>query len=159
MLKKVSSAVGALKRVRPFIPKETAIQIYNALIVPYFDYWSPVWDCLNGYLRDKFQKLQNRAARVIANLPFDTNSNHLLTTLNWERLSIRPKKRKALMMCKTMNGHAPDYLQRLFTQYHSNYNLRLTLRENWLCQNRELSYFKRTSPIAGPNYGITCPVA
>ena len=33
--KKVSSAIGALKRVRPFIPKETAIQIYNALIVPY----------------------------------------------------------------------------------------------------------------------------
>ena len=32
--KKVSSAIGALKRVRPFIPKETAIQIYNALIVP-----------------------------------------------------------------------------------------------------------------------------
>ena len=42
--KKVSSAVGPLKRVRPFIPKETTIQIYNALIVPYFDYCSPVWD-------------------------------------------------------------------------------------------------------------------
>ena len=40
--KKVSSAISALKRVRPFIPKETAIQIYNALIVPCFDYCSPV---------------------------------------------------------------------------------------------------------------------
>ena len=48
--KKTSSAIGALKRVRPFIPKETAIQIYNALIVPYIDYCSPVWDCLSGYL-------------------------------------------------------------------------------------------------------------
>ena len=28
------------------------------------------------------------------------------------------------MMYKTMNGHAPNYLQRLFTQYYSNYNLR-----------------------------------
>ena len=106
------------------IPKETAIQIYNALIVPNIDYCSPVWDCLSGYLSDKLQKLQNRAARLITKLPFDTNSNHLLTTLNWERLSIRRKKRKALMMYKTMNGHAPDYLQRLFTQYYSNYNLR-----------------------------------
>ena len=122
--KKASSAIGALKRVRPFIPKETVIQIYNALILPYFDYCSPIWDCLSGYLSDKLQKLQNRAARVITKLPFDTNSNHLLTTLNWERLSIRRKKRKALMMYKTMNGHAPDYLQRLFTQYYSNYNLR-----------------------------------
>ena len=35
--KKVSSAIGALKRVRPFISKETAIQIYNALIMPHSD--------------------------------------------------------------------------------------------------------------------------
>ena len=121
---KKSSAIGALKRVRPFILKETAIQIYNALIVPYLDYCSPVWDCLSGYLSDKLHKIQNRAARVITKLPFDTNSNHLLTTLNWERLSIRRKKLKALMMYKTMNGHATDYLQRLFTQYYSNCNLR-----------------------------------
>ena len=35
--KKIFSAIGALKRVRPFIPKEASIQNYNALIVPYFD--------------------------------------------------------------------------------------------------------------------------
>ena len=69
--KKVSPATGALKRVRPFISKETAIQIYNALIMPHFDYCSPVWDCLSGYLSDKLQKLQNRAARVITKSPFD----------------------------------------------------------------------------------------
>ena len=72
--KEVSSAIGALKRVRPFISKETAIQIYNALIMPHFDYCSPVWDCLSGYLSDKLQKLQNRAARVITKSPFDASS-------------------------------------------------------------------------------------
>ena len=53
--KKVSSAIGVLKRVRPFISKETAIQIYNTLIMPHFDYCSPVWDCLSGYLSNKLQ--------------------------------------------------------------------------------------------------------
>ena len=80
--KKVSSAIGAIKRVRPFISKGTAIQIYNALIMPHFDYCSPVWDCLSGYLSDKLEKLQNRAARVITKLPFDTSSNYLLSTLD-----------------------------------------------------------------------------
>ena len=80
--KKVSSAIGALKRVWPFISKETAILIYNALIIPHFDYCSPVWDCLSGYLSDKLQNLQNRAARVITKSPFDTSSNHLLSTLD-----------------------------------------------------------------------------
>ena len=90
--KKVSSAIGALKRVRPFISKETAIKIYNALIMPHFDYCSPVWDCLSGYLSDKLQKLQNRAARIIAKSPFDTSSDLLLSTLDWERLFLRNRK-------------------------------------------------------------------
>ena len=51
--KKASSAIGALKRVRLFIPTKVAIQIYNALILPHFDYYSPVWDCMSGYLSDK----------------------------------------------------------------------------------------------------------
>ena len=46
----------ALKRVRPFIPTDVAVQIYSALILPYFDYCSPVSDCMSGYLSDKLQK-------------------------------------------------------------------------------------------------------
>ena len=34
----VSSGIGALKRLRPFIGKVTAILLYGALIEPYFDY-------------------------------------------------------------------------------------------------------------------------
>ena len=64
--KKTSSA---LKRVWPFIPTDVAVQIYNALILPHFDYCSPVWDCMSGCLSDKLQKLQNRAARVITQSP------------------------------------------------------------------------------------------
>ena len=93
------------------ISKETAIQIYNALIMPHFDYCSPVWDCLSGYLSDKLQKLQNRAARIITKSPFDTSSDHLLSTLDWERLFLWRKKQKALMMFKSMNGLVPEYLQ------------------------------------------------
>ena len=80
--KKVSSAIGTLKRVLPFISKGTAIQIYNALIMPHFDYCSPFWDCLSGYLSDKLQKLQNRAARGITKSSFDTSSKYLLSTLD-----------------------------------------------------------------------------
>ena len=42
--KKISSAIGALKQKRPFISESTALQIYQALILPQFDYCSPVWD-------------------------------------------------------------------------------------------------------------------
>jgi hypothetical protein len=40
--KKMSSAIGTLKRIRPVISIQTAIEIYNAIIQPHFDYCSPV---------------------------------------------------------------------------------------------------------------------
>ena len=67
--KKVSSAVGALRRVRPFISKETAIQIYNGLIMPHFDYCSSVWDCLRGYLSDKHQNYRIVQPELLLNHP------------------------------------------------------------------------------------------
>ena len=147
--KKVSSAIGALKRVRPFIPTDVAAQIYNALILPHFDYCSPVWDGISGCLSDKLQKLQNRAARVITQSPFDTSSNLLLAMLKWEKLSLRRKKQKALIMYKTLNDLAPDYLQRLFTQRHVNdYNLR-NLEGKLSLPKPNTNYLKRSFCYSG----------
>ena len=147
--KKVSSAIGALKRVRPFIPTDVAVQIYNALILPHFDYCSPVWDGMSGCLSDKLQKLQNRAARVITQSPFDTSSNLLLAMLRWEKLSLRRKKQKALIMYKTLNELAPDYLQCLFTERHVNdYNLR-NLEGKLSLPKPNTNYLKRSFCYSG----------
>ena len=147
IFKKASSAIGALKRVRPFISKDFAAQIYNALILTYFDYCSPVWDCMSGYLSDKLQNLQNRAARLITKLPFDKSSNLLL--LKWEKLSLRRKKQKALIMYKTLNELAPEYLQCLFTQRHVNdYNLR-SLEGKLSMPKPNTNYLKRSFCYSG----------
>ena len=61
----ISSAIGALRRIRPLISQSTAVQIYNALIQSHFDYCAPVWDVLSSYPCEKLKKLQTRAARVI----------------------------------------------------------------------------------------------
>ena len=57
------------------------LKFLTRIVLPNFDFCSPVWDCLSGQSRDKLQKLQNRAARVITKLPLDTSSNLLLDTL------------------------------------------------------------------------------
>ena len=121
-----------------------SLKFTNALILPYFDYCSPVWDCMSGYLSDKLQKLQNRAARVITKLPFDTSSNLLLVKLKWEKLSLRRKKQKALIMYKTLNEIAPEYLQCLFTQRHvDDYNLR-NLEGKLSLSKPNTNYLKRS---------------
>ena len=57
--KKLSSSIGALKRIRPFVSMHIAIKIYKGLIKQHFDYCSVVWDGLSS------EELQNHAARVI----------------------------------------------------------------------------------------------
>ena len=89
LCKKIASAIGALKRIRSCISMNTAIQIYQALIQPHFDYG------LGETLSSKLQKLQNRAVRVITRSSYDTNGAVLLDTLHLDKLSLRRKKFKA----------------------------------------------------------------
>lgn len=73
--KRIASAIGALKRRRPIITTDAAIQIYRALIQPHFDYcWLSVWDGLGETLSCKLRKLQNRAARVILWTNYDARA-------------------------------------------------------------------------------------
>ena len=122
--KKIASAIGALKRVRQFIDTSTAQTIYGALIQPYFDYCSSVWDGLNVTLNDKLQKLQNRAARVIAKSRYYASSSNLFSKLGWDNLLTRRKKQKAILMFKIINELTPLYLRELFEYRSTGYNLR-----------------------------------
>ena len=38
--KKVSAGIGALKRTRSLVRRQTQLRIYEALVAPYFDYCS-----------------------------------------------------------------------------------------------------------------------
>ena len=62
---KVGAGVAAMRRVKPFVPLPTLKMLYNAIVQPYFDYCNPLWDNCGMGLKDKLQRYQNRAARVI----------------------------------------------------------------------------------------------
>ena len=66
--KKVGAGVGMLKRIKPYIPANMLESIYSALIQPYFDYCSPLWDICNKTLKIK---LQNPTARIIAGASYE----------------------------------------------------------------------------------------
>ena len=79
----------------------------------------------------------------------------LIAKLKWEKLSLRRKKQKALIMYKTLNELGPEYLQCPFTQRHVNdYNLR-NLEGKLSLPKPNTNY--EAFVIAGLVYGITCP--
>ena len=148
LCRKISLAIVALRRIRSLNSQSTAVQIFNALIQPHFDYGAPVWDGLSSYPSEKLQKLQNRAARGILQANCDINSSLLLETLEWDQLSLRRRKQKAIMMFKSLNGLAPGYLHDLFSERHTDYDLRDSFRKLNLPKPRT-DYLKRSSGYSG----------
>ena len=93
--KKVSSGIGALKRVKPFVLMHTAIKYTkvlssHTLIIA-------VWDGLTQQLSEK----------LITKSSYDTSSRFLLNFLGWDNLSVRRAKQKANLMYKCINNLAP----------------------------------------------------
>ena len=68
---KIARGVGILKRTRSFLPKQSLLTLYQSMIEPYFRYCNIVWGQCNETLLDRLQTLQNRAARVIANVSYE----------------------------------------------------------------------------------------
>ena len=146
--KKISSAIGALKRARPFISCKTAVQVYTALIQPHFDYCCSVWDELGSTLATKLQKLQNRAARVITRSSYDADAGALLTLLQLDNLSIRRKKIKAQLVFKILKGNAPSYLKSLFSVRTLDYDVRNN-RSKLNIPKPRTNYLKRSICYSG----------
>ena len=69
---KVSRAIGFLKHAKTFRGQETLKTLYTGIVEPHFRYCCSVWGCAGSTELNQLQKLQNRAARIIANSSFDT---------------------------------------------------------------------------------------
>ena len=117
--KKIASCIGILKRSRSFVPFETLLCIYNALVQPHFDYCSVVWGNCNKSLSIKLQKLQNRAARILTSSSYDANADDLFVRLGWQKLSLQRELITATMVYKSFCGLAPAYLKSMFTDRSS----------------------------------------
>ena len=87
----------------------------------------------------RLQKLHNRAARIIADVPNDVNQETILHLLQWETLKTQRLKSKAKAMFKILHSKGPASLKRLFNfKNESQHNLRdssNTLRLPKPCSN------------------------
>ena len=74
---KIASGIGAIKRINHCLPLTVLHDVYYGLVQSHFDYCSMVWGSCRKTLRDKLQRLQNRAARVLANSDYDAYASIL----------------------------------------------------------------------------------
>ena len=65
IIKKVNAGIAVIKRKKTCVPQEFLQTVYYALIQPYFDYCCQLWDNCGIVLKEKLQKRQSQAARLI----------------------------------------------------------------------------------------------
>ena len=135
--------------MRDYVTKETAIQVYQGLVQPNSSYGATVWDTIDKTLSEKLQKLQNRAARVVTDSPYDISSRSLLDELNWDTLSTMRLKQKTNLMFNTINKRTPLYLQQMFSPRENVYNLRDS-QGKLNVPKPPTDYMKRSFSYCGP---------
>ena len=72
--------------------------VYRSIIEPYFNYCSLVWNSAGKTQSKKFQRLQNRAARIMMGLPYTVRSAQILELLGWSSLTKMRMQQKAVML-------------------------------------------------------------
>ena len=75
---KVSRALGVLKYAKKYVPLTTLKGMYKGIVEPNFNYCCSVWGSCGTTKLKKLQKLQNRAARIVTNSPFDSSATSLI---------------------------------------------------------------------------------
>lgn len=123
-VERLTKKIGALKRIRLLISAPNLHLTYQALVKPHFDYCDIVWGNCGKTLRDKLQKLHNRAARVLTFSNYDADATELLEFLGPKNLARQQEIHKATMMFKCLHGLAPGYLYSKFTWRDSDCDLK-----------------------------------
>ena len=107
---KVSQKIGIIRRVKCLLPAATLIMLGNALILPYFDYYSNVWTNSKKNNSSSLQIQQNKLARILLSADYLTPTDDMLNELNWFRLNKRWDIAMYCFVYKCINHYAPNYL-------------------------------------------------
>ena len=126
------------------------VKLYDSLVQPHFDYCSSLWGNCGTVLRNKLQKLQNRAARIITSSGYEIRSADILSFLGWHDLDTRRKQQKCTLMYKIMNNIAPSYLTELFVPVNETHSHNLRCSDiNLKVPQPHPDYLKRSLSYSG----------
>ena len=114
--KKIARGLGMLKYSKKYLPLSTIQRMCKSLVEPYFRYCLPVWGNCGTTALQKVQKLQNRAARIVTNSPYDASALPLIKQLGWLNIQQMIEFETTKIVHKTLHNEVPEYLQGLFTR-------------------------------------------
>ena len=126
----ISSRISLLKQLSYYVPQNIQKIYYQSYILPMIDYGSISWGSTSKANKERINKLQKRAARIILNADYITPSEEMFEQLDWMSVPHRINYNKAVLTYKALNNLTPKYISDLLTPTAIACNRKLRSTEN-----------------------------
>ena len=83
LYKKANYAITSIGRIREYLPSNGLKMLVNSLVISRLDYCNSLLYDIPKYQRDKLQRIQNTAARMITGARSSDHITPLLKSLHW----------------------------------------------------------------------------
>ena len=158
MCKKVNKKLGLIRRLREIISLSSLEILYNALILPQFDYRINIWATCNHSSLELTTRIQRRAAQILTS-NYNSSTLTLLMKLHWLTIIQRRDYFIALLVFKGLNKLAPPYIQELLILNSSIHNqqTRLSTQIGLHIPIPKISFFKLSFAYSAPKVWNSLP--
>ncbi|MCG8048126.1 MAG: reverse transcriptase domain-containing protein, partial [Candidatus Thiodiazotropha endolucinida] len=112
----ITKRITLMKLLSKYIDRACLIQYYNSYILPILDYGCMLWGHCSVANINRLLKLQKRAARIVLQADILTPSETMFNELHWLPFHKRVRYHECILMYKTLNNLAPEYLTERFTK-------------------------------------------
>ena len=113
--KKLARTCGVLYKIRPFLPTEILVCLYNSLFRSFLQYGITVWGQTCASYIDPITKLQKKAIRIISNQSLLCQTTPIFKTLKLLKLPDIFKLRLLTFVFESLNKLAPHYFYNYFS--------------------------------------------
>ena len=121
--KKISRGIGVLCKIRHHVNVKILVQLYHAIILPFFSYCCIVWGNTYDHNIEPLQRMQKKVIRLITFSDFDAHTSPLFFQLKLLKLQDHIKLRTLYFMHQFFIGKLPKIFDSFFTKTSDKHNV------------------------------------
>ncbi len=148
IIPKISAKISILRSLRKLVPIDTLTFMYNAIVLPHFEYADIILDSASAACKYKLQSLQTRAARLITGFGPRTSRNPMYKSFSWVSHKHRQDFHKCVMVYKCRNSLAPSYLEILFTSNDTKHTNNTRHSSQLMSTKNRTSHYNRSFMVS-----------
>ena len=146
-----------LKRIRKHLSYKSTEILVHGLVHSHIDFCNGLFTDIPAYQIDRLQKVQNQAARIVANSSTYRPSVEILKSLHWLPVKARIMFKILVTVFRVVQGTAPIYLSSMLKRAQGHYRLRSSNEIRFTVPRTRTRAADRSIAVVGPKWWNALP--